>query len=183
MIGAKIPFLFGDWETFLSGAVWFSNGKTILTGLAGGYVGVELAKKTMDIQTGTGDSFVVPVAVAIGIGRMGCFYAGCCHGVPTDLPWGIVYSVVDEQARHPTQIYETIFHLGFAGIAIWLASRKILEGDRFKLYLVSYASYRFLTEWIRPEPKVLWGLTAYRGIGFSSRLQLRLPPWRWRITC
>lgn len=162
MIGAKVPFLFGDWEAFLSGAAWFSNGKTILTGLAGGYLGVELVKRSMNIQTGTGDSFVVPVAVAIGIGRMGCLYAGCCHGLPTELPWGVVFSVVDDQARHPTQIYESMFHLGFAVFAIWMASRNWLPGDRFKLYLVSYAAYRFATEWLRPEPKVLGGLTAYQ---------------------
>ena len=44
MIGAKLPFLFDSWEAFLSGATWFSNGKTILTGLVGGYLGVEIAK-------------------------------------------------------------------------------------------------------------------------------------------
>ena len=33
MIGAKLPFLFSDWQSFLSGAAWFSDGKTILLGL------------------------------------------------------------------------------------------------------------------------------------------------------
>ena len=39
MFGAKFPFLFEGWDAFLSGASWFSDGKTILTGLVGGYLG------------------------------------------------------------------------------------------------------------------------------------------------
>jgi hypothetical protein len=44
MIGAKLPFVFGDWTELASGAAWFSNGKTIVFGLVGGYFGVEIAK-------------------------------------------------------------------------------------------------------------------------------------------
>ena len=44
MIGAKLPFALSDWEGVLDGTTWFSNGKTILFGLVGGYFGVELAK-------------------------------------------------------------------------------------------------------------------------------------------
>ena len=47
MLGAKFPFLFSDWKQFFDGSAWFSNGKTILTGLAGGYLGVEIAKWCM----------------------------------------------------------------------------------------------------------------------------------------
>jgi hypothetical protein len=43
MIGAKLPFVLADWEGLLTGAVWFADGKTLLCGLVGGYVGVELA--------------------------------------------------------------------------------------------------------------------------------------------
>ena len=51
MIAAKLPFVFSQWEGFLSGAAWFSNGKTILCGLVGGYAGVETAKWAMLIKT------------------------------------------------------------------------------------------------------------------------------------
>ena len=101
MIGAKLPFLFTDWQSLLSGAAWFQNGKTIVCGLAGGYLGVEIAKWSLDIRTRTGDSFAVPVAVTVGIGRFGCFHAQCCHGTPTTLPWGVVFTSVDAQPRHP----------------------------------------------------------------------------------
>ncbi len=119
IVGAKLPFLFEDWERFLDGSAWFADGKTILTGLVGGYLGVEIAKWTMGLSLKTGDTFVLPVAVIIAIGRLGCFFAGCCYGKPTNLPWGTVFASADTQPRHPNQLYEFIFHLAstFSGEA------------------------------------------------------------------
>jgi prolipoprotein diacylglyceryltransferase len=162
MIGAKIPFLFGDLEAFVSGVVWVQNGKTILFGLVGGYLGVELAKWSLEITTKTGDSFAIPVAVSIAIGRWGCFHAGCCYGVPTALPWGVVFPDVDSLPRHPTQIYESMFHLSAAVTLGWLIRTGWMRGQLIKLYLISYAVYRFVSETVRPEPRVLWDLTAYQ---------------------
>ena len=62
MIGAKLPFVLADWPGLLRGSAWFSDGKTIVLGLVGGYLGVVLAKWGLDIKTPTGDSFVLPVA-------------------------------------------------------------------------------------------------------------------------
>lgn len=162
MFGAKLPFLFEGWDAFLSGTTWLGDGKTILTGLVGGYLGVEVGKWTFGITQRTGDSFVVPVAVAIAIGRLGCFYGGCCYGQPTELPWGVVFSTVDNQSRHPTQIYEAIFHVTTALLFIWLAIHERFRGNRFKLYLILYACYRLLSEWWRPEAEIYMGFTWYQ---------------------
>src|SRR5262245_58340136 len=91
MIGAKLPFVLSDWEGMLSGSAWFSHGKTIMCGIVGGYFGVELAKWVLDIRVKTGDTFAAPVAIAVSIGRLACFEAGCCYGTPTDLPWGVAF--------------------------------------------------------------------------------------------
>jgi len=165
MIGAKLPFALYDWEGMLSGTAWFAHGKTIIAGLLGGYFGVELAKWVLDIRTKTGDSFVVPVAVSIGIGRWACFVAGCCFGQACTLPWGVAFPGAPdggELLRHPTQIYESIFHLTCAAVFFVLWRKKMFPGQLFKIYLVTYLSYRFLTEWIRPEPTIALGLTAYQ---------------------
>lgn len=162
MIGAKLPFVFSDWDAMVSGAAWFTDGKTILTGLVGGYVGVELAKWIFDIRVKTGDSFAVPVAAAVGIGRLGCFHAGCCYGTPTELPWGVVFPNVDRLARHPTQLYESAFHLLAALVLMVLWSRRIWPGQLIKAYILSYLAYRMVTEWIRPEARMLGGLTGYQ---------------------
>ena len=176
MVGAKLPFLFVDGERFLSGAAWFSDGKTILTGLVGGYLGVEAAKWALDIRTRTGDTFVVPVAVAIAIGRVGCFYVGCCYGRPTDLPWGIVFTSVDNFTRHPTQLYESLFHACTALVFAWHGTRNVFKGNRVKLYLITYAAYRFFSEWLRPEEPIYWGFTGYQ---LSSLIIIALFIWLW----
>jgi phosphatidylglycerol:prolipoprotein diacylglycerol transferase len=50
--------------------------------------------------------------LALGIGRIGCFLAGCCYGVATDLPWGVVFPDLGPPARHPLQLYAAAGDLG-----------------------------------------------------------------------
>ena len=177
MVGAKLPFLFDDWNALLSGAAWFSDGKTILTGLVGGYLGVEVAKWALDIRVKTGDSFAVPVAAAIGIGRLACFAGGCCYGTPTDLPWGVAFAAVDQLPRHPTQLYEAAFHLLAAGELERLRREGRWRGQLFKAYVVAYCVYRFATEWIRPEARLWGGLTGYQ---WACLAIAALMLWLWR---
>ncbi len=182
MAGAKLPFLFSEWDLFLSGAAWFSDGKTILTGLVGGYLGVEVAKWSLDIRASTGDSFLIPVAVAIGIGRIGCFFGGCCYGTETTLPWGVVFPTVDSLPRHPTQLYEAMFHFACAGGGWWLQRHRLFVSNQVKLYILVYAIYRFFSEWIRPEARLYGGMTGYQ---IASLLIAGLMAWLWwrnRIT-
>ena len=93
-LAAKLPFVLsyfveGDWPAVFSGRALFSDGKTIMLGLAGGYFGVEAGKWYSGVKIGTGDSFAVAIPVAVAIGRLACFSNGCCHGVATGLPWGV----------------------------------------------------------------------------------------------
>ena len=62
----------------------------------------------------------------------------------------------------PTQIYETLFHVLMAGLFIWLAIHERFRGNRFKLYLILYAAYRFLSESWRPEADFFLGFTWYQ---------------------
>ncbi len=161
MIAAKLPFVLAeDWANVRSGLAWFSNGKTIVFGLAGGYLGVEVAKWSLDIRTKTGDSFAVPVAAAVAIGRLACFVAGCCYGKPTGGLWGIDFG--DGVLRHPTQLYESAFHATALVVLLILEKRNLFPGQRIKLYFIAYLIYRFITEWIRPEPILGYGLTGYQ---------------------
>ena len=176
MIGAKLPFVLSDLPGLLSGAAWFADGKTILCGLVGGYFGVEIAKWSLDIRIKTGDSFAVPVAAAVAVGRLACFSAGCCHGTPTSLPWAVVFPTVDPLPRHPTQLYESAFHLIAAVVLYQLERRGLFRGQLIKLYIVAYAMYRFASELIRPEAR-LWGdLTGYQ---WASLVLIPLFAWLW----
>ena len=161
-IAAKLPFLILNHDVLQHSGTLFASGKTILLGLVGGYAGVELAKWRLGIRTGTGDHFAVPVAVGIGVGRLGCFFGGCCYGTATGLPWGVVFPTVDAITRHPTQVYETLFHLTMAAILYVLFRAKLFHGQLFKIYLLAYLAYRFFSEFIRPEIHLTFGLTAYQ---------------------
>jgi len=176
MIGAKLPFALSDWDALVAGTAWFSNGKTILTGMVGGYFGVVIAKWSLDIHVRTGDSFVVPVAAAIAVGRWSCFLAGCCYGRPTNLPWGVVFPLVDDQLRHPTQIYESIFHAACAAVLLVLQRHGRFPGNLSKLYIIGYCGYRFFTEFVRPEVRFSSGLTGYQ---FASIAIVALFAWLW----
>ncbi len=160
MLGSKLPFALADPRGALCAQAWLSDGKTILFGLAGGYIGVEIAKAIVGVQTKTGDSFAIPVAVSIGIGRLGCFVGRCCYGQRTLLPWGVDFG--DGIPRHPTQLYETAFHLLMAVVLFVLERLGWFPRQRFKLYLLAYCGYRFVTEFIRPEVRLTGGFTGYQ---------------------
>ncbi|HEV8377512.1 MAG TPA: prolipoprotein diacylglyceryl transferase family protein, partial [Tepidisphaeraceae bacterium] len=87
------------------------SGKTIVGGLLGGWIGVELVKKKFGVRRATGDLFVFPLVVGIVIGRLGCFLTGLAdhtHGVHSSLPWAVDFG---DGPRHPTQFYEIAFVL------------------------------------------------------------------------
>jgi phosphatidylglycerol---prolipoprotein diacylglyceryl transferase len=156
VFGAKLPFAFGGDAS----ADWLADGKTITTGLIGAYLAVELVKLALGVRVKTGDAFALPLALALAVGRWGCFFNGCCHGAPTDLPWGVDFG--DGVYRHPTQVYESLFHLGMAGVLIVLTVRDRIPGHRLQLYLIAYSAFRFATEYIRPEPEYATGLAYYQ---------------------
>jgi phosphatidylglycerol---prolipoprotein diacylglyceryl transferase len=183
VLGAKLPFVFvrgADWF----GAAWLADGKTVTTGLMGAYVGVELAKLWLGVRIKTGDSFALPLALALAVGRWGCFLHGCCYGVPTHLPWAVDFG--DGIPRHPTQIYESLFHFTMAIALIQLVRRGWLPNQRLKFYLISYGVYRFFTEFIRPEPEYASGLTYFQWVAMVMIVGL-LVQWccevcAWRAT-
>jgi phosphatidylglycerol---prolipoprotein diacylglyceryl transferase len=178
-LGAKACFALFDehaWSTFKDWVIaWTSDGKTITVGLASGYLAVELTKLALGIRVKTGDGFALPLALAMAVGRWGCFFNGCCFGTETSLPWGVAFPIDDYATRrHPTQLYESLFHLGMAGVLYELIRRDLLRYQRLKFCLISYCVYRFVTEFIRPEPIWWLGLTFYQwvSIGLASGLTI-----------
>jgi prolipoprotein diacylglyceryltransferase len=160
---SKLPFVFLHAGGPFRPEAWLGDGKTVVLALAGGYLGVEVAKKLLHLRVKTGDTFALPLALALAVGRWGCFFNGCCRGVPTDLPWGVPFQIDGAWVRcHPTQVYESAFHLAMAAVLAALTWRGALPRQRLKLYLISYGVFRFLTEFIRPEPPLALGLTFYQ---------------------
>jgi phosphatidylglycerol---prolipoprotein diacylglyceryl transferase len=159
IVGAKLGMLlFEPPEAFAQTlakivSVDFS-GKTVVGGIAGGYLGVELAKKLVGITTSTGDAFAIALPLSQGIGRLGCFFYGCCYGTETTSCVGVTMLGA---SRHPVQLYEAALDLSL-GLALFV----IREGPRpaghlFRRYLVGYALIRVFCEFYRGDPAVYWG--------------------------
>jgi len=130
------------------------EGKTILGGLLGGLIGVELAKKKIGIERSTGDLLVAPLIIAIAIGRIGCFLTGPADhtaGLPTNLPWGI--AIGDGVPRHPVALYEIAFLL----LLLPLTRLARREGDAFRIFLSSYLLFRLFVDFLKPDPRAIFG--------------------------
>ncbi len=161
-IGNKLLFVIEVPQTFAEHS-WsaFLMGQTIVGGLLGGLIGIEIAKKILHIKHSTGDSFILPLTVAIVIGRTGCFLAGLydgTYGIATDMPWGVNFG--DGIARHPTQLYEQLFVIGLYCM-LWRFKNKlsVVSGLSFKLFLASYLLWRLSVDTIKPIPYDYWGLS------------------------
>jgi len=212
-IGSKIPFLIDrNWQGLNPWVHWLSDGKTVLGGLFIGYLAVEVTKLALGVKVKTGDAFAMPIAAALCVGRIGCFFGGCCFGNPTELPWGVCFQSAGDVSplpRHPTQLYEALFHatwllilailtlgtprrpLGSVTESSTAENRpdqtrgspqefKWLEGHLLKAYLLCYLVFRFFTEWIRPEPTLAWNLTVYQVACILLAVPLTLQ-WAWQV--
>jgi phosphatidylglycerol:prolipoprotein diacylglycerol transferase len=102
-------------------------------------------------------------AIGYGIGRIGCFLSGDgCYGIPTNLPWGMSFphGIDPTLARvHPTPLYELAAGLLIGGWLWWRGGRRHGTGTIVGQYFVLSGTARFLVEFVRRNPKVLWGLS------------------------
>jgi len=106
----------------------------------------------------TADAFAPGLALGHAIGRLGCFSAGCCWGVPAHLPWAVTFTnpranqlvgVPLGVALHPTQLYESLGELINFAVLYWWFLRPHRDGSVVSLYLVLYGILRFLVEFVR----------------------------------
>lgn len=153
-LGNKLVFLIERPD--VAAAIWQAGtlawpGQSIVGGLLGGLIGVEIAKKLTGQTRSTGDAMVLPIAVGLAIGRIGCFLAGLhddTYGLATTLPWGVDFG--DGTARHPTQLYEIAAVLAL-GVTLHHA-RIATPGLAFKLFLSGYLLWRLAVEFLKPVP-------------------------------
>lgn len=96
---------------------------------------------------------IVPscILIAHGFGRIGCFFAGCCHGVETDSFLGVQFPHLDNPV-HPTQLYEAAFLFIMFGVCSYLVLKKNFKHN-MSLYLITYGVFRFLVEYIRGDER------------------------------
>lgn len=160
IIGAKLTqLIFEGWPMlvpFLFGLDPRTGGRALLGGMICGWLAVEVAKRSLGIRRSTGDLFALALPAGEAVGRIGCFFNGCCFGTRCDAPWAVYQH---DAWRHPSQIYSAATAAAiFTGL---LLVRKHLtrEGDLFKLYLLAFGASRFLLEFLRQNDTFWLGLT------------------------
>ena len=138
------------------------NTKTIMGGLFGGLLGVELAKKIIGEKRSSGDLFVFPIMVGIFIGRVGCFLSGInefTYGKVTTSLFGM--NLGDGLLRHPTSLYELVFLvILFISLKQIQKHSNLKNGDLFKLFMLLYFGFRFFIEFLKPNVFYVLGLSS-----------------------
>jgi phosphatidylglycerol:prolipoprotein diacylglycerol transferase len=152
-------------------------GKTILGGVAGGYLSVIVAKRFLGLRRPTGDLFALALSAGEAVGRWGCFVGGCCFGKVCDLPWAVYQHGA---LRHPTQAYLSLAALFTLAVLLVLERRGTLpENGLFYIQGALLCALRFIIEFYRDGHALLLGLTTAQivclvGVGVFGTLLYRL---------
>jgi phosphatidylglycerol---prolipoprotein diacylglyceryl transferase len=161
VVGAKLTeWGLAHWQTLTSHPAAMLDprlgGRTIIGGVLAGWLAVEIAKWRLGIQRSTGDLFALALPAGEVVGRIGCFFNGCCYGVPSHVPWAVYQHGA---WRHPAQLYSALAATAIFGTLLALRDRMPREGDLFKLYLVLYGISRFGLEFLRERNLAFGGLS------------------------
>lgn len=155
----------------------------------GGLLGVAIALLLFARKSGksfweVGDFLAPLVPIGLGAGRIGNFINGELWGRTTTMPWGMVYNHVDNEPRHPSQLYE----FGLEGIGlfvlIWIYARKPRPaGTVSAVFLMGYAVCRIIAEFFRqPDPQL--GYLAFDWLTMGQLLSVPmflLGLWLWWV--
>jgi phosphatidylglycerol:prolipoprotein diacylglycerol transferase len=155
------PREFFSFSIFQAGGVFY-GGLLAALGVAWWYM-----RKTKLPPLATADVFAPGLALGHGIGRIGCFMAGCCWGVECERPWAVTFTnpVAHElvgvplgRPLHPTQLYEAAAEFIIFGVLYWFIRKPHAKGAIISLYLALYSVVRFVVEFFRyHEQGNLWG--------------------------
>jgi phosphatidylglycerol:prolipoprotein diacylglycerol transferase len=167
LLGAKVLMVISDWgyyrrypgeifswSTFLSGGVFYGG---LIAGVLFAVWYIRLHHlpfwKVVDVYSPA-------ISLGLGVGRIGCFAAGCCYGKPTTSAWGVIFrdplsheisGVPLGIPLYPTQPIMSLTSLSISAILLWRYSRKSRDGEIFVLYLALYAVARFFIEFLRGD--------------------------------
>jgi phosphatidylglycerol:prolipoprotein diacylglycerol transferase len=162
--GSKLGYLFAEAPILLNNPRWLEMilvGKTVLGGILGGYVGVEIAKRFVRYDGVTGDLFAQMVPLSIALGRLGCITNRCCPGKELPPAWYTV-THADGSVHWPASEVELLFNLTAADVFAVLRRGRILAGQHFHLYMIAYGTFRFAHEWMRHETLLIRSWTGYQ---------------------
>ena len=175
-VGFFSALLFQSFYNYLESGVWKWQGMTFFGGLVGGaacflffyfLIGHFVFKNREHVERFPEfASCAAPcIVIAHALGRIGCLFAGCCYGLPSQ-SFGLPMLVDGVwQNRVPTQLLESIFLFLLFGVLVYLLLKK---DNRYllQIYLIVYGVWRFFIEYLRDDPR------GGSGISFLTPSQL-----------
>ena len=138
--------------------------KSVLGGLIGGIVFVELMKLHYKITGSTGAVLVIGLCFGIAVGRIGCFFVGLSdytYGIVTQSFFGVDFG--DGLTRLPVQLFEStaMIILGIFCLVMFFVHKDLMLRYGFYLFCTAYAAQRFVWEFFKPYPKIFLGLNLF----------------------
>ena len=133
-----------------------AGGRTIIAGILCGWIAVEIAKHRLGIKRSTGDLFALALPAGEAVGRIGCWFNGCCYGAACGLPWAVEQHGA---LRHPAQLYSSAVALLLFCVLLMLRGKLWREGDLFRAYLLLYGLTRYGVEFFRERDDLYAGLS------------------------
>ena len=183
IIGGRVWFLMTSWSTIDhwtdSFMVW-SGGLSILGAIIGCISALTIYFATNNInQLKVLDRIALYAPLLQSISRLGCFFAGCCFGQVTNLPWAIIYTNPDSLAPlctqlHPTQIYSCLF-LAFCFIVLLCFDKfypRQKPGQILYLYIMLISLERFFIDFLRGDREFFEHLTIFENVSIQQALAL-----------
>jgi phosphatidylglycerol:prolipoprotein diacylglycerol transferase len=166
IVASKLLHVIDMWDYYMQnpGLILSAGGLTAYGAVLGAALGIWIYSRFSDFKFGYFADLVAPaIILAQAIGRVGCTINGCCYGIATSLPWGVIYThpnclATKGVAIHPTQIYEILYNLLVFAVLIILRGRFKPEGSLFLIYLSLYSLWRVGTDFLRPGTPFLFGL-------------------------
>lgn len=154
-VGAKILFVLtyhgeGAGAQLLTySSFWFGGGFVFLGGLIGAllYFVIGIYRKLFNVS----DIALLLPGIAFGhaVGRVGCFMAGCCYGLPHE---GALSIYLHDHWRYPVQLYESFSLLLLGGVLLRIVWKKeSYTFYTFITYLGGYSVIRFFLEFLRGD--------------------------------
>ena len=146
----------------------FGSGLVFLGGLMGGLILVTHYVYKNELSWFVVADWVAPyLALGHGIGRIGCFLVGDCYGIPSNLPWACAFPKglpPTDIHVHPTQLYEMIAYFSVFGYLTFNKYKIRFSGQLMFEYLFLVGFSRFIIEFLRTNPKYLFGLSGAQHI-------------------
>jgi len=180
LVGSRLLFVALNWQEYVGRPLAIIGigyreleGLSIHGGLAGGGLAGYAYVRRHRLRFWTlADLYARPLAIGMGVGRIGCFLAGCCYGQLTQRGWGTT-TVYAFGLRHPSQLYETALLLLLFAFLTWYMGRPRARGQLFAAFVGGSGVARFLSEIFRESERILLGLSlaqwvsiALLGLGF-----------------